>query len=387
MEVAALVESLIENDAFFRLINDPLAQLGPAEQPYLGASIMPEVLKEENEYTEEGVRYVSVMPNHGTRYSPVQIKEGMMVGSIRVSLGNSDIGSQMNGQQYDTLIKLMRRVYGRPGVLGGGVSVPSMDAMMHTLKWVDKTLVQPLHMRNELDRWNAIVYAQVDMYGDNGYHEVVQYPNPQGHRVNAGGTWSSNTYDLWMDIIAQAEFMRSKGLRIARIIIPSQVLTIMANNLLMRQRAGHIALVAGMVNGVPGRLSISRLNELASDDGLPPFELYDTQYQTQNGGQTTVTSLGYTLVGNWYLPRNVMVFIAATGRDEEIDRGDMEPIIYEDTLGYVGVGRPAGQTDPGMVVEVEAKTGKAPHINGQAWQTSLPIITEPEAVCVIGSIA
>jgi hypothetical protein len=390
MDVGALVQSLVQNDAFARLINDPLAQFGPVDQPFLGADIMPERVVLENEYTEEGIRYRSPVANHGTRYSPVQIKEGMIVGSMRVTLGNSDIGAELTGQQYDHIIRLLQRAYGVPGLpaaSGGGVSIPSMQAIAAMLRWTDLGLVRPLHARNEVDRWAAIVDAQVVMSGDNGFIETVTYPNPAGHRVNAGGTWSSNSYDPWPDIIAQAEFMRSKGYTIGRMIVPSQVLTILVNNQLMRQRAGYISVVSGIVTGLAGRLTREDLNSLAERDSLPPFELYDQQYFTQNAGATSVTSLGYTLTGNWFLKRNVMVMLARTGRDEEIDRGDLEPVVRQDTLGYVGVGRPAGQSTAGMVVEVEAKRGKPPRIEGQAWQTSLPVITEPEAICVIKNIA
>lgn len=390
MDVGALVQFLIEQDAFARLINDPLAQFGPPEQPYLGADIMPERIVLENEYTEEGIRYRSPVANHGTRYSPVQIKSGMIVGSMSVRLGNSDIGAELTGQEYDHIVRLIQRAYGRPGLAasaGGGVAVPSMQAVAAMLKWADFGLVRPLHARNEIDRWTAMVDAIVQLRGDNEYEEDVNYPNPTGHRVNAGGTWSDNTYDLWSDIIARRNFLASKGYTVGRIIIPTQVLTIMSNNLLIRQRAGYISIISGVVVGLKGSLSVQDLNELATKDGLPPFEVYDTQYFTQNDGGTTVTSLGVTWTGNWYLKRDVMVMLAKTGRNEEIDRGDMEPVVRQDTLGYVGVGRPAGQSEPGMVVEIEPKKGKPPHVEGQAWQTSLPVITEPEAIAVIKAIA
>lgn len=386
MDMGALVQSLIENDAFARLINDPLAQFGPPEQPYLGASILPERPVPENEYTEEGIRYRSPVANHGTRYSPVQIKEGMIIGSFRVALGNSDIGAELNGQQYDHIIRLLQRVYGASGVQGGGVTIPSMQAVTAMLKWADMGLVRPLHARNEVDRWNALVDAQVVMAGDNNYTETINYPNPTGHRVNAGGQWSSNSYDAWSDIIAQRNFMAAKGYRVARIIAPTPVLTILSNNLLLRQRAGYIAIISGVIVGLKGSLSIEDLNGLAQKDGLPPFESYDTQYFTQGAGATTFTALGVSFTGNWYLKRDVFVMLAATGRDESIDRGDQEPVVRHDTLGYVGIGRPAGQTKPGAVTYIEQKNDKPPRVRGMAWQTSLPVITDPEAISVIKNI-
>lgn len=390
MDIGGLVQNLIENDAFSRLVNDPLAQFGPPEQPYLGADILPERVVMDNEYTEEGVRYRSVVANHATRYSPVQIKEGMIVGSMRVTLGNSDIGAELTGQQYDHLIRLMQRAYGRPGLgaaAGSGIAIPSMQAVAQMLRWTDMGLVRPLHSRNEVDRWNAIVDATVVMTGDNGYIDTITYPNPVGHRINAGGQWSNNAYDPLGDIIAVKNFLAVKGYRLARIITSTNVTTILSNNLLLRQRAGYVSIISGVVVGLSSLLSQDDLNAMAQKNGLPPFEVYDTQYFTQNAGTTTVTTSGVTFTGNWYLKRNVMVFIAATGRNEEIDRGDLEPVVRQDTLGYVGIGRAGGQDTPGMVVEVEAKKGKTPRIEGQAWQTSLPVILEPEAICVIKNIS
>lgn len=390
MDVGALVQGMIENDAFARLINDPLAQFGPPEQPYLGAEFLPERVVLENEFTEEGIRYRSPVANHGTRYSPVQIKEGMISGSMRVSLGNSDIGAELTGKQYDQIIRLLQRVHGVPGLpasSGGGVAIPSIQAVQAMLKWTDMGLVRPLHARNEVDRWTAIVDATCAIVGDNGFQETISYSNPTGHRINAGGTWSSNTYDPMADIIAVKNFLAAKGYRLARIVSSTPVVSILSNNLLLRQRAGYVSIASGTVVGLSSGLSIDDINKLFSRDGIPPIEVYDAQYFTQNAGATTFTTQGVTFTGNWYLKRDVMVFFAATGRDEEIDRGDLEPLVKSDTLGYVGVGRPAGQTDAGMVVEVEAKKGKPPRVEGQAWQTSLPVIAEPEAVCVIKNIA
>jgi hypothetical protein len=81
-----------------------------------------------------------------------------------------------------------------------------------------------------------------------------------------------------------------------------------------------------------------------------------------------------------------MVMIATTGRDESLDLGDTQQLLT-DTLGYTAVGRATGQGSPGRVVRMEAFENKPPRIEGEAWQTSLPVVTEPEAIVVIGSIS
>lgn len=391
MDIGALVQSMIQNNAFAPLVNDPLAQFGPPEQPLLGAEFLPERVVLQNEYTEEGIRYRSVVANHSTRYSPVQIKEGMIIGSMRVTLGNSDIGAELTGQQYDFIVQLLQRIYGVPGLppsSGSGVSIPTMPGVAQMLQWADRGLVRPLHTRNEVDRWNAMVDASVVMHGDGGYIDTITYPNPTGHRVNAGGTWSNNSYDPLPDMIAIKLFLAAKGYKLARIVTSSHVTAILANNALMRQRAGYISIISGTVIGLSAALTQDDLNSQMKKNGLPNIEEYDAQYFTQNAGATSVTTNGVTFTGNWYLKRDVMVFFAATGRDESIDRGDLEPVVKHDTLGYVGIGRPTGQSTSGMVMFVKAVLDeKPPHIEGQAWQTSLPVITDPEAICVIGSIA
>ena len=78
--------------------------------------------------------------------------------------------------------------------------------------------------------------------------------------------------------------------------------------------------------------------------------------------------------------------LATTGRDATLDLGDSEQLLT-DTLGYTAIGRAAGQAQPGRVVRMEAFDNKPPRIEGEAWQTSLPVITEPEAIGVIAAIS
>ena len=66
--------------------------------------------------------------------------------------------------------------------------------------------------------------------------------------------------------------------------------------------------------------------------------------------------------------------------------GDDEPLTIDETLGYVGIGTPSGYSDPGKRQLLKLVDGKAPHIEGQAWQQSLPVNQNPEAVTVITDI-
>ena len=372
MDIKGLVEDMVRGGAFMQVMGDPLAQLGTPAAPYLFAGVLPERLVEYNEYTEQGIRYRTVIANAGTRYSPVQIKQGVISGAMRVTLGNSDIGSHFTGADYDGLIRVLERV----GGTGVGVR-PRLEAIARTLiGWAENTINQPLLVHNEYNRVQALVNAQVILTGDNNYRETVNLPNPTGSRVAAGGVWSNNTYDPWADIIARQNFLAAKGYQTNRIIAGTDVLTILRNNDKVKARAGSISIMSGTVTGMPGAVSAARLNEMAQADGLPPFEAYDRKYFTQ----TTYGEL---------FPRATMLFLGLTGRDERIERGDLEPVVQGNTLGYTAIGRAAGQPTPGRAMPAPRviMDSKPPRVEGEGWQTSFPVVTDPEAVSVIHTIS
>jgi hypothetical protein len=366
MDLKALIEKMVRDRQFRTITGNPLAQFGRRGRNYLGATLLPERNVPDNEYMEDGIRYRTVIANSGDRYSPVQLKEGILYGSMRVSLGHSDIGSQISAAHYDALLR----------IIANAGNNPSMEAVSRILRWADTTLNLPLIELNEKQRWDAIVSASVVRTGDNGYTETVSYPNPSGHRVAAGGDWDSDAYDPYDDIIAGAELLASKGYTVNRIIASRSVISELGMNTKIQTRVGRLSIIGGTVVGLPGRASIAQINALFSEDGLPPIEEYNLQYRTQNGS-------GY------FLPRNVLVMVATTGIDEDIDFGDSEEIPpVRDTLGYMGIGRAAGQTEPGRVIPPPRviTDSKPPRIEGEGWQTALPIITEPEAIYVITGV-
>jgi hypothetical protein len=80
------------------------------------------------------------------------------------------------------------------------------------------------------------------------------------------------------------------------------------------------------------------------------------------------------------------VAVAATGRDATFVSPDGNPLVLTNTLGYTGIGRPAGQSGPGRRVVVNAYETKPPRIEAEAWQTSFPVIQDPEGLYVMTSI-
>lgn len=360
-DLATLLAEMQAEGHFVDITQNPLAQFGEAARRYLGAEILPEREVPENAYREERIRYRTNISNAGTRYSPVQMKGNELFGEFLVELAESDIGGELTARDYDTLVRLLS-------------SSSDMQAIGRLLNWSDVVLNRSMVEYNERQRWQAIVAAIVQLRGDEGFTEDVLYSNPAGHRTNAGGAWSSDVYDPFDDIMDKAELLASKGFTVSRIFAGLPVITLMANNRLVQTRVGLPVINAtGNIVVAAQRANLASVNAALSANSLPPIEQYDLQYRTQTGT-------------GFFLPRNVFVMVCTTGQDANIDLGDNERIL-ENVLGYQAIGRPAGQSSPGRVLLVEHFANKPPRISGEGWQTSLSVITEPEAIGVIGAIA
>lgn len=362
MDLYALVRTMQEDGVFDAIAGNPLAQFGVPSQPLLGATILPERLVPQNMYKETAIRYRAMIANDAERYSPVQIKAGgELIGEMTVELGNQNIGRQMTPQDYDGLLEL----------LGRNADMSAIDTLTG---WVDSTLNQGLQMVTEKQRWEALVSAQVTRDGDNGFHEVVQYPNPAGQRVAAGGVWSNDAYDPFDDITAIKEYAAGLGYQLNRAFTSTAVAGIMQRNTLVKTRGGAFRQTNATTDFLM-TLNRSGLDTVFAGEGLPVLETYDLTYRTQNGALTR------------YLPNTVMVFTATTDSSVEIDVAANERVFMPSTLGYTALGRATGQSAPGRVIQVTPIQILPPHLEGRAWQTSLPVITEPEAVFVINAIA
>lgn len=361
MDLYTLLQQFRDSDGFAQIATNPAAQFGRRARRYLGAELLPERPVNENAYREDSVKYRTVVANAGTRYSPAQKKDGDLVGSMLVELSNSDIAREFSGREYDALLRLL-------------MNNASMDAMASITNWLDTAVNLALIEHNEKMRWEAIVGAQVALTGDNEFSETISYSNPANHRVAQSAAWSTDSTDIFADIHTQADLLASKGYTVNRIITSRTVLAIMAGNNTVKTRVGvSVVNASGQITAAAGRATQDAINGALQADGLPPIELYDLQYRTQAG-------TGY------FLPRTVFVLVATTGQDEEVDQGDNQQLVM-DTLGYMAVGRAVGQSGPGRVIQANAKTDKPPRIEAEGWQTSLPVITEPEAIAVINSIS
>lgn len=362
MDLVTLLNEINQTTGFERIARNPAAQFGRPQRRYIGAELLPERTNiPGNAYREENIQYRTVIANSGTRYSPAQKKGGDLVGSFLVELAESDISREFTGQQYDALLR----------ILAGN---RSMEALATITNWLDTTVNLALVELLEVQRWQAIVNAQVVRTGDNKLSEDIDYANPDGHRAAAVAAWSDDATDPFEDIFTKVDLLAGKGYNVNRIITRRSVVSIMSANAKVKTRVG-VAVVnpSGQITSAAGRASMDAINGALQADGLPAIELYDLQYRTQTGTE-------------FFLPSGTMVFACTTGRMEDIDLGDDTRTIY-DTLGYTAVGRGVGQASNGRIIQAEAKTDKPPRIEAQGWQTALPVITEPEALAVISGIA
>ena len=375
MNLAALIAYLLSSGSLGEVVNNPVAQFGTDAEPLIGARFLPEVTRTSNEYRERDIRFVTVVAPHASRFSPVQARDGQSVSSMLVTLGESDIGADFEGEHYDALLEYLQQ-------LNDG-AMPSMEQLVTLLNWVDVRVVRALKVRNEVDRWKAMVTGEVPIKGDGGYEDLVVYEKPAGHRVAAGGAWSNVNYAIYDDITTMVSLLRGKGYQIGAIVCGESVIQKMLRNKDLQTRAGgsRISINAtGQLLGQPASLMTrAELGAIFADDNLPPITEYNGLFRRPStiGGWTT----------DFYVPRDAMVFLGLTGREAFYRDANNVATVITDVLGYTGIGRPAGQTTPGARVVLQAFEDKPPRVNAQGWQTSLPVIQDPEAIAVITGIA
>lgn len=361
-DLKTLINRMVADGTFQTISRNPLAQFGSGARVYLGASVLPERNVPENAYRESNIRYRTVIANDGTKYSPAQKKGGSAsVGEMLIELGYSDIASEFTGRDYDILQGMLR-------------SSDDQMAQQRIAQWIDTAVVRALVEADEKKRWDAIVNAAVTRSGQNGYNETIAYPDPAGHRAAAGGSWSSDAYDPFDDILAMVNLLDTKGYRCTRIITSSAVVNKMAGNAKVQQRSGSLQVSAsGTIEVLSGFGTRNAVSNSMNASGLPVIETYDLTYQTEDGTRTK------------FLPTDAMVFLSETGQEESVvfEQGTK---VVGDTLGYTAIGRAAGESAPGRRLFVQQFEDKPPRVEAQAWQASLPVITEPEAMAVITGI-
>jgi hypothetical protein len=366
-DIYEIWNQLVEEGVPDQIVRSPMLQFGTERRPYLGATLLPERQRTTNEFTETKITYKSFPALDGTRYSEPKMQGQQLVGSFSVKLGEIDTAAQLTGYDLDAIIEI--------------ASDNPIAARNRLIQWVTGGFGVSLAEKEEIQRWQAFVDAAVPIQGMDGNSEVIQLPNPEGHRtaVPSGTTaaptgWYGDDYDPMEDIDAVVQLFADKGYVINRIIGDTQVMSCVARNPVMRERLGAVTFPNNTPVNRIGAISRAAINTyLQSDWGLPPIEIYDLTYSTMGNAR------------QFFKKRGALVFVCTTGRDEMLETGtdDAEVEVIPDTLGYYAIGRAVGQTSSGRVVETEVKTMKPPGIYGQGFQTSFPVVTEPEAIAVL----
>lgn len=385
-DLTTLVREIKENGDFDRLRLNISAQFGNENAPLLGATLLPEVIKPSNAYSEEQVSYKTVLANAGTSYSPAQVKSGeRLYGRFDVRLGNTNIADTMTANELEKLMSFLSLADSDPAA--------NLQAMAGVLGFLNKSIVLPHLLLNEKYRWDAIVDGIVRRRGFNGYEEDVIYPDPAGHRISVpGGTtatpagWFSRTdnYDPFADIFAARNALARKGFRINRIISNFEIAHQFMNHPANKVRFGGISLSDGGFRQIVPGLNFDRVNQELQSNQLPAWEIYDRTYTDKDEADGLVKVSRY-LERPSYHP---VVLVCTTGRSESlIDFGDRTSLLtsveLEDTLGYYGIGRVKGKESTGRWIHTEVTTRHPGGLYAEGIQEGLPVITEPEAFIVL----
>ena len=361
VDLGTFLERLIEQDRIDAVMTNEFAQFGVQPRQYVGAFLLPEDTVQQNTFRETEVMYRTVVANAGTRYSPAQIKEGGVIGGeMLVELGNSDISTRLRGDRYDDLVRYLQE-----------------DASMATqeiMDWVNSLVNMALVEYNEIKRWEALENAQVTTE-INGIEETVSYPDPTGNRVAASLDWTTDSNDPFEDILAMQSHLRDKGYTVENIITSHQVMSTLRRNEQVARRAGAVVGQADNTIQVQN-LDNEDVTGVFQQNSLPTPTVYDLNYFDEQGNS------------NRFMSDDVMVFTCRTDNEMEVRRSPdpTQRRILRNTLGYTAIGKAAGQPEPGRAIDLAHKTNKPPRIEADGWQTSLPVLQNPEAVGVINSI-
>ncbi|HEY9697022.1 MAG TPA: major capsid protein [Trichocoleus sp.] len=365
-----LLDEIEESGDLDELMNNPAAQFGTTEEPYEGARLLAEQNQDENMYKETQIKYRSFVANAGSYYSPAQLNSsGELIGTFNVELGKTDQADQVTAQDYSNLMKLLNRKASR-------------EAIMAAMRWMDYHILRPHLDLNEKYRWDAIIDAEVIRMGSNGYSETVEYPDPAGHRstvpsgtvANPTGWYETDTsYDPFEDIFAVVDLLDKKGYKVNRILTGGRKIpSVLGKNPVVRERTSRITIsTAGQIEAQPGRATQAQINAYLNEEGIPPIEMYRKTYHTRANGEKL------------FVPDNKLVFICSTGRTQPVDLGDRGVLELQNTLGYFGIGTPAGKFQPGRVTNVEERNLYPGGFYAEAIQMGLPVILHPEAIAVL----
>lgn len=370
MEIGALLDYLKRTRAINQLVASPITQWGPSNRRMLSPNFLPPRTVQDNYGTEERVRFRTVAAVDGDRYSPAQmVDSGELFGRLHWRLGHSDLTRQIAGSDYDGIVNYLNQNL-------------TMDAAARVVGLTDTLLLQGMVEHDELMNWDAIVLNSQTRRGSNGYLEYEEGPSLDGHRVSASVDWTDSTTDPWTsDIIPRVMLLQDLGYSPAgiRVVTTYKVLQTLADHPATMRRIISNPLYAGQsiqeAIGILGQSDV--VSVMIRKLGIKSVDTHDLRIQTKTGEKRAY-------------PEGHMTFIASTGISEEVRYNVDDPsqvMLIENTLGFTGIGRPNGVTNPGRQVALRSFSNqKDSRIELEGWQTTGPVILEPQAITDIGDI-
>ena len=363
MDIVTLLALMVKEGDITRLMRNPFIQFGSEmmRKSYLGARFLPERLmigSENNVIKEEEVRFRTIIAEDSGRYDPVPLRQLTESYEMMVEMGHFDIGREIDGSEYDAIIKML-------------MTNSNEQARNRIIYLVDTMLNHALKDKKEKQRWDGIVRRNVRIEKSNGQKYDVILDAPTQNDFSAPAFFDDNSSDPFETIFDAINILKDHGYgQIEAIVSTYGPLSAMMKNEQVRGRYGGMRVdtsnnsVTPVNRGVVGR---SLLNATMRDEGYPEFTEYNEGYNTEEGFFK-------------YLPSHTMTIIASTTRREEIIVPDGEDMLLPSTLGYYGVGRCQGQAAVGDVVKLFPKEDKPVRIEGQGEGVGFPVIIDNKAI-------
>lgn len=363
--IESLINQLEAENTLSTNANDPTLQF-EAGQELLFSRYLPEQTVESNSFRDWGIKFRTQVANASTRYSPPQKKGNMLVGSVQVELSDSDAATELTMEAYESFLNILQRN-------------DSQQAIATLIRWFETGVSRALAILREVYRVQAIADGVVKRRGANGFTEDVYFPKPSGHRITVpSGTvaapagWYNPTYDILADLKAIKLFLIRKGLRIVDIITTEKIVNecLVPNNGI--KQYGILTVQApggGTAVELQSRPEVQAMLSALAAIGIPAPKTYDLGYTDQLGWQPFMSQR--------------FVIICQTDRELQLELSkDESPLVLVNTLGYTGIGKATGQLTPGVATDIKSYTGKDARLEATGWQTSFPVIQEPEAYAV-----
>jgi|GEM_PF-7070243 len=363
--LGTLIEKLEDDREFITTLRHPLAQFGSSNRQLLGATLLPDRNRElyENSFDDEDFEIRAIAGRDTTRYSPVDNQTKIKHRRVHIELGEMDSGSSLHASHIDAL----NRTLARQGQEAGTDMLVSM---------VDDLANGGLNDKKEIQRWEALVFAKIRIQLRDKQAQDIQLLDPTGHRFDAGGLWSDNAYNPFLDLFEMYRRAEEAGHPLRAAYCRGRIWALLQRNATVASKLG--VLQVNNASQLQSRESINSRSQIQlylQSEGYPPLTVYNLDYHTPTG-------TGY------FLRDDVIVGVGSTPKQYELTNlpeGSEDRILYN-RLGFFEIGTCAGQDSVGPVVDVSYHKKKPVGIEVEAYLTGVTNVQEDEAVFVIKNI-